>query len=274
MPSEPGLNPRQSAEEQFRRGDLPACLLALQAAVRKDPADAKLRIFLAQVLMVQGDWERAINQLEVIRGMDASALPMVHAYETAIQCERVRAEVFAGTRGPLLFGEPEPWIAQLMQSLTLLGAGRVDQAATVRAQALDEAPARGGTMNGAAFEWVADADSRLGPMLEVLLNGAYYWVPMHRIARITIEAPSDARDLVWLPAQFLWSNGGEAMGMIPARYPGSESAEDPAIRLARKTEWRDLGTDTYLGLGQRLLTTDNAELGLLELRELSFEAAT
>jgi len=270
MPPEPDSSPRQLAEERFRAGDLSGCLQQLQAAVRSAPADAKLRIFLAQVLMVQGDWDRALNQLKVIGEVDASALPMAHAYSTAIQCERLRADVFAGGRGPLLFGEPEPWIAMLMQSLAMLGAGQIPQAEELRGQALEAAPAASGTLNGAPFEWIADADSRLGPMLEVLLSGAYYWVPMHRIASITIEPPGDARDLVWLPAEFRWTNGGEALGMIPSRYPGSERVEDPAVRLARRTDWQQVGPQTYLGLGQRVLTTDTAELGLLELRELRF----
>ncbi len=272
MPPEP--SPRQAAEERFRIGDLAGCLKELQAAVRKDPADAKLRIFLAQLLMLEGDWDRAVNQLKVVGEVDASALPMVHAYGTAMQCERLRADVFAGTRSPLLFGEPEPWIAQLMQSLTLLGQGNATQAAELRAQAFEAAPATAGTLNGEAFAWIADADSRLGPMLEVLLSGAYYWVPLHRVARVSIEPPSDARDLVWVPAQFQWTNGGEAMGLIPVRYPGSEASDDPAIRMARKTEWCEIGSDAYVGLGQRVLTTDGPEIGLLELRELHLEATS
>ena len=270
MPPEP--SPRQAAEERFRNGDLAGSLKELQAAVRKDPADVKLRIFLAQLLMLEGDWDRAVNQLKVVGEVDASALPMVHAYGTAIQCERLRADVFAGIRSPLLFGEPEPWIAQLMQSLTLLGQGNLAQAAELRAQAFEAAPATAGTLNGEPFAWIADADSRLGPMLEVLLSGAYYWVPMHRVARVAIEPPSDARDLVWVPAQFQWTNGGEAMGMIPVRYPGSETSDDPSIRMARRTEWREIGSDAYAGLGQRVLATDGPEIGLLELRELQLEA--
>jgi len=271
MPPEP--SPRQSAEERFRSGDLAGCLKDLQTAIRKEPADAKLRIFLAQLLMVQGDWDRAVSQLKVVSEVEASALPMSHAYGTAIQCERVRSDVFAGARSPVLFGEPEPWIAQLMQSLALLGKGNVRQAAELRAQAFDGAPASSGTLNGESFEWIADADSRLGPVLEVLLNGAYFWVPIHRISRVTIEPPSDARDLVWVPAQFQWINGGEAMGLIPTRYPGSEKHDEPAVKLARRTEWQQLDDDTYIGQGQRVLSTDSREIGLLELRELKLGPA-
>jgi type VI secretion system protein ImpE len=188
----------------------------------------------------------------------------------AIQCERLRAQVFTGERSPLLFGEPLPWIAQLLQALTLQARGEAKAAAALRAEAFEAAPAVAGTLNGTSFEWIADADSRLGPILEVMLNGAYYWVPFERIQRVVIEPPTDARDLVWVPAQFTWTNGGEAMGLIPVRYPGSESSADSAIRLSRKTEWQVLDEDSqhYAGLGQRVLTSDAEELGLLEVREL------
>lgn len=256
------------AEELFRAGDLAASLQELQAEIRQHPADGKRRIFLAQLLMVMGQWDRAVTQLNVIGEMDSAALPMARAYRSAVECERLRSEVFAGGRSPLIFGEPEPWIAQLLSSLAAEGRGARAEAADLRASALESAPATAGSLNGTAFEWIADADQRLGPVLEVLLNGAYYWVPMHRLKRVTIEAPGDARDLVWLPAQFTWSNDGEAIGFIPTRYPGSEGSSDDAIRMSRKTAWEDMGEGVFHGLGQRFLTTDAEELGLLEVRSI------
>lgn len=258
-----------TAEESFRQGDLGTCLTLLQAEVRRRPEDVRQRVFLVQLLMVLGEWERALTQLGVLKELDATALPMVTSYGTAIQCERLRAAVFRGERSPLLFGEPEPWMAEMVQALGLSAQGHDSEAAALRGGALEAAPASAGTLNGAPFEWLADADSRLGPLLEVLLNGSYYWVPTHRIAEIRVEAPQDIRDLVWLPAEFVWANGGEAVGFIPTRYPGSESSSDNAIRLARKTEW--VGADAAVGLGQRLLATDEAELPLLELRSIKFE---
>ncbi len=257
-----------SAEELFAVGDLAGCLAQLQAQVRKQPAAGKLRVFLAQVLMVMGDWDRALNQLTVAAEMDASALPMKHAYAAAIQCERLRAQVFTGERTPLVFGEPSPWIASFLQALGLDAQGKAEAAAALRAEALESATAVAGSLNGTPFEWIADADSRLGPILEVLLNGAYYWVPFEHIRRVVIEPPADARDLVWLPAQLTWTNGGEAMALLPVRYPGSERSEDDAIRLSRKTEWRALGGEHYAGLGQRVLSSDAEELALLQVREL------
>jgi type VI secretion system protein ImpE len=259
------------AEDSFKAGRLTAALDELQAEVRQKPADAKLRIFLAQLLMMMGQWDRAVTQLKVIGEMDASALPMARAYRAAIDCELLRADVFAGKRSPLLFGDPEPWIAGLLKALGIDGEGKAADAAALRAESIETAPTSAGKLNGEAFEWLADADSRLGPMLEVLLNGAYYWVPLHRVQQIKIDPPSDARDLIWLPAQFTWSNEGEAVGFIPARYPGSEASPEDAIRMSRKTEWRELAASSFAGLGQRLLATDAAEYSLLEVREIIFD---
>src|ERR1700719_4176414 len=109
----------KAAAELFGAGDLAGCLAQLQSDVRRQPADGKLRVFLAQLLMVTGDWDRALNQLKVAAELEAAALPMMHAYAAAIQCERLRTEIFAGKRSPLVFGEPLPWIASLVQALEL-----------------------------------------------------------------------------------------------------------------------------------------------------------
>jgi len=258
-----------AAEEQLRSGDLAGCLAELQQEVRRAPAEPRHRIFLAQLLMVTGDWDRAAAQLEVVGSLDASALPMAHAYRSAIQCERLRASVLRGERSPLVFGDPEPWIALLIQALAALGAGRTGQADELRAAAFEAAPTSAGSLNGVEFEWIADADSRLGPVLEVLLNGAYYWVPMHRVAAMTAEPPADLRDLVWLPVQLIWTNGGQVAGLVPARYSGTEALEDDALKLARKTEWASIGADVFAGSGQRVLATSAEEVPLLSVRELT-----
>jgi type VI secretion system protein ImpE len=257
-----------TAEEKLRAADLPGALADLQAAVRRAPAEPKSRIFLAQLLMVLGDWPRALTQLQVVAELDASAIPMTRAYAAAIQCEQLRASVMKGERSPLIFGDPRPWLALLAQAIAALAAGRPTQADEIRAEAFAAAPATPGTLNGSEFEWIADADSRLGPVLEVLLNGAYYWVPFGHIAAVDFEAPADLRDMVWMPATFTWANGGEAVGFVPTRYAGSEGLADAALRLARKTEWSRIGEEAFSGSGQRVLATSVQEVPILEARQL------
>jgi type VI secretion system protein ImpE len=248
----------------LRSGDTRAALAAATAAVKAQPAEARHRIALFQLLCVEGAWERALGQLDVVAQLDAQALPMVGTYREAIKCEALRAAVFEGRATPLAFGEPRRWLALLVEALHAQARGDNAGAARLRDEALGEADAAAGTVDGAPFEWIADADMRLGPVLEAIVNGKYYWMPFAALARLDIEAPEDLRDMVWMPAHFLFVNGGETVGLIPTRYPGAERDEDGLIRLARKTLW----TEDGIGSGQRMFATDTNEYPLLEMRSI------
>lgn len=263
-----------AAERAVRDGDPALALQQLQQAVREKPGDAKLRVFLFQLLCVNGQWDRALNQLNVCAEMDAGALEMRETYRGTIACEALREQVFAGTRAPMLFGEPEAWVALLIESLLRAGSGDTAAAASLRAQAFDAAPATSGTLDGQAFEWIADADTRLGPMLEAVVNGRYYWVPFSRLEKVTFEAPADLRDFVWTFANLRFTNGGEVPALLPARYPQSDKSGDGLIMLSRKTEWRDAADGACVGLGQKMLATDIGEFPLLQCRELTFGTAS
>lgn len=263
-----------AAEAAIRAGAPRAALVSLTTAVKAAPAKAQLRIFLAQLLCVLGQWERAHTQLNVVAEMDDAAGPMREMVGHALRCEKVRAAVFEGRRPPLLFGEPEAWLASLIESMLRAAAGEVALAHSLAASAFEAAPATRGQIDGQPFEWIADADSRLGPVLEAMVNGRYYWIPFTRLARVDIEAPTDLRDLVWLPAHLQFANGGEVIAMLPTRYPGSERSDDEQILMARKTEWRRDVSDTerWLGLGQRVLITDQGEHHILAVRSIALES--
>jgi type VI secretion system protein ImpE len=262
------------AEELLRAGQLQQALAALEEEVRADPADAKLRVFLFQLLSVLGDWDRALTQLNVAAELDATNLLMAQVCRAALVCEALRAEIFSGNRSPLVFGEPDEWIGLLVQANQMIAEGKYKASQKLRAKAFDAARAVTGSVDGQGFEWIADADSRLGPMLEAIIDGKYYWVPFTAIKQMQTEAPADLRDLVWMPGHFTWVNGGEAFGLIPTRYPGSEVSEDNAIRLARKTEWTEQAGETFIGLGQRVFATDTGEFPLLQVRKLQLDNST
>ena len=259
------------AEEYLQTGDLDQALATLMEAVRSDPSKTELRVFLFQLLSVLGQWERAITQLNVAAEMDSDALLMAQIYRSALNCEVLRGDVFSGQRSPLIFGEPLEWLVWLTQVPGLLAVGKLSAAADLRDRALAAAPAVSGRINGQAFAWIADADSRLGPTLEAIINGKYYWIPFERIREIRITAPANLRDVVWAAATFTWTNEGQAVGLIPSRYPGTEKEPDSGFKMGRKTDWRDAGEDFFIGLGQRMLATDQGEYPLLELRELILE---
>ena len=262
-----------AAELSLKHGDPAGALAQLQEQIRAHPSDAKLRVFLFQLLCVLGQWERALNQLKVASGLDASVLAMAQMYGEAVRCEAIRSDVFAGRKSPMVFGEPEQWLALLIESLLVAGRGQATQSEDLRLRAFEEAEASAGALNGQPFEWIADADSRLGPVLEAVINGKYYWVPFTRLSGLTLEEPADLRDMVWMPARLLFENGGEVVGLVPTRYPASERSDDGLVVLARKTIWDEVSPDVHHGLGQRVIATDAGEVPLLDVRELVIQTA-
>jgi type VI secretion system protein ImpE len=267
------------ADECLRDGNLDDTLHQLEEDVRKNPARVEYRVFLFQLLAVMGQWDRALNQLNVAGEMDAANLPMVVTYRSLLSCEALREDVFAGRRTPMVFGDPADWLALIVEALRVEAQGQYPQAQDLRAQAFDAAPATAGVIvteatkpDGRPFAWIADADGRLGPMLEIVVDGRYYWAPVHRIRELRIESPVDLRDLVWMPAHVIWANGGQTVGMIPTRYAGSAASDNDMIRLARRTEWVEQETGVYVGVGQRMLVTDEDEYPLLDVREIHLQS--
>ena len=261
------------AEQALKDGDALRALKLLTEQVRSHPQDAKLRVFLFQLLCVLGQWDRALNQLNVALELDAKMLPMVQTYREAIACETLRLQVFAGQKVPLLFGEPETWVALLIEAMLREGRGDHEAARQLREQALEQAPATAGSIEGRAFAWIADADTRLGPTLEAVINGRYYWLPWNRLAKVVIDPPEDLRDAVWMPTHFEFTNGGDAVGLIPTRYPDTDLRAGDLLALSRRTEWRETSPGVFTGVGQRLITTDAAEYALMDLRSLVLEHA-
>src|SRR6266478_253924 len=226
-----------TAEQLVKDGKLGEALKALQQEIRNKPEDQRLRIFLFQLNCVMGQLDKALTQLQVLSSLTADTMLLAQTFQPVIACELLRRDIFAGKRTPILFGEPMDWVGPLVQANDMIAKGEYGAAAELRDQAFEAAPTTPGSVNGTAFDWIADADSRLGPMLEAVIAGKYFWVPFCRIKKTEVSKPSDLRDLVWCPALFTWANGGEAPGYIPCRYPNTESSKDDALRLSRRTDW-------------------------------------
>ena len=261
------IHKTMTAEQLLKDGRPDEALKALQTAVRDDPANAKPRVFLFQLLSVLGDWKRADTELKVLADMDSDSMMLSRIFEPVLLCEAIRADVFAGKRTPIIFGEPGEWIGSLVQAMELFGKDKFRAGIELRDKAFEAAPTTSGKINGEDFEWIADADERLGPVLEVILEGRYYWIPFCRIHKIFIEPVADLRDLVCNGAVCLgkWGRGFRSYSFSLPRTAGSG---DGNLKIARKTD--SLGSGGSYSWGQRIMATDAGEYPLLQFRHLNW----
>lgn len=251
-------------------GDLErAASLAIER-VKNEPAEPGNRSMLFQLSAVLGDWDRAEKQLDMVGTLDAAALDFVQDYKAAIAAEHVRLKVISGKQSPSVMGEPPAWIAPMVEALRLDDKGEAAAAFDLRSSAMETATAVPGIVNDMAFDWIADADQRFGPVIECILNGEYHWIPVENIAELAFEAPRDLRDLVWSVGIVTFSNGGSWPIMIPTRYPCSDYrlSRNSAHALSRHTGWTVLHESHMMGIGQRMLATDTDDISLLDIRSL------
>lgn len=266
----PASSSAGDADGLLRDGDIEGARAALVEAVRTRPADPQARMFLFQLLAVAGEWEKAAKQLAALAKLSPEAQMLSVVYGQAIAAEIVRADVFAG-RAPMNQLVASDWAEALVEAIPRFAAGDAQGAAARRDAAFDAAPDTPGSLDGENFEWLADADSRFGPSFEAIIAGQYGLVPFDVVERIESEGPKDLRDIVWYPVQIAFRGGQSVAAFLPARYPGSESDPDDAVRLARTTGWADAPSG-QVGSGQHLwVLSTGEERGLLSLRLLAFE---
>ncbi|NOY76010.1 MAG: tetratricopeptide repeat protein [Kiritimatiellaeota bacterium] len=258
-------------EDLIRQGELSSALSELQQAIRKKPADSSLRVLFFQLLVVMGDWDRASTQLAVAGDMSGELKLLSSLYSQAILCEKVRLEVFSGKRTPIIFGEPEEWMASMIQALAMAADGNHSAAAELSQKALENAPTTSGSLDGTKFDWIMDMDSRLGPLLEVVMNGAYYWISFSNVKKMIITEPSHLVDFVWVSVALTLANGTAMSGLVPVRYSGTLESNDHNLLMSRKTDWREPIPGYYNGLGQRMFATNVSETALLDVRELELD---
>lgn len=257
------------AETLLQSGDIAGARASLAALLRREPGNPQARQFFWQLVALHGEWEKAGSQLQALATAEPKAMMMAGVYNQALAAMLVREAVWAGRERPQSIVGTEPWVEGLLDGLHAATMQFPDAEARVAA-ALDAAPASTGSVNGMPFAWIADADQRFGPMMEVIVGDQYGFLPFAAVRKVVAKGPEDLRDLIWLSVDIELRSGQTSVALLPVTYPGTGASGQPQLLLARATDWRDQG-GMDIGLGQHLYTTDDSEVGILELRQLTID---
>lgn len=255
----------------LQEGRVEEALAALKFEVRQAPSEVDLRVRLFAVHCVLGHWEKAAADLDAVQSLDPTWTLPAQVYRSLLLAEDIRRSVFAGRARPLVMGEPPAWLAWNVQALELEADGKAAEAEDLRTQAWGAAPDYACTVDGQACRWLADTDRRLGPVLEAVLEGKYYWIPFGQLVRWEVTPPEFLVEAVWVPARLTVHSGTELAAHLPARYPGTESSGSGSLWLGQTTEWREGPGGVLRPVGQKLLESEDATFGLLAFRSVEFQ---
>jgi type VI secretion system protein ImpE len=257
------------AHELFRAGKLPEAIEAMNAEVRANPADPDRRAFLADLLCLAGNFERADVQLDAISKVLPGAMQSIILVRQLIRAETWRQECFGQGRAPEFLAAPEPLVQNQLQALMLMREGD-DAAAGELARSTEEQRAPlPGRCDGVDFEDFRDGDDICAGVFEVLTStGKYFWVPMTAVERLELRPVERPRDLKWRRAGMEVRGGPDGEVYLPNIY--APHPEDSAARLGRSTEWTE--TEPVRGIGLRTFLVGEEARTILEFQTLEFQS--
>lgn len=250
--------------------------------VRAQPMLGSHRWALFQLFCVTADWTRAVHQLQAFALIEREQGPAAQAYRNLIRAERWRENVLSGRERPGFVFDAPAWTDGLVDALRLAGSGMTEDADVVRRQALDDAPLVALVGNDRRLDWIADSDSRLGPVCELMTAGHYRWLPVSDIAAWRIARPASLLDLVWAPCTLTLFDASTVRGFMPARYPCDGDGEaggtggepiDDSILLGTETSWHESGETGVIGRGRKTWATSAGDLSIFELDRCDFGGA-
>lgn len=266
----------ESLQQRLAKASLADNLTEITRQIQANPTSADLRAAFVQLLCLAGNWARAQTQLQSWLALAPQAQPTVTLLQQAIAGEQQRAAVLNGEAQPQLPGSAWHWCETLLAALRADSAGDHARATALRNAAREQAKANPGQLQQqdrqTDFAWLMDGDSRFGPVCEAIANGRYYWIPFAAIREMTFQAPASVTDLIWRHTRVELVDGSEQICQIPLRYPLQQGADERYLR-ASVTEWQAIDTDDhFIGHGQKMWLSEGAEVPLLTLQQITFDA--
>jgi type VI secretion system protein ImpE len=257
-----------NASELYKAGKLQEAIDAQIKEVKANAADQAKRLFLFELLAFAGDLERARRQIEAITYDEMELEAAVMAYRKLLDSEQARRRLFSDGLCPSFFSDPPEHVRLRLDAVNRLRENRVTEAAEVLGRAAEMCPPLKGQLNDKPFESLRDCDDALGAVLEVMAQGAYYWVPLDQIEAVTMNPPKYPRDLLWIPARLELKGDAAGSVFLPTLYPGSHEHADNQIKLGRMTDWKGPDEGPVLGVGLRIFLIGDDPINILDWRRL------
>jgi len=251
----------------IRQGKLQEARGLLVADLRQRPNDTGARTLLFQVLLFQGDLEKAARHLEALTQLASDRGPALMQCMSLLHSEQERMSVLSLSGPPSYFPETPSYFNRVYPCFQV-GGSRDGRA--IDAEAATRVPRVGGWVNGQKFDGLRNADDLLAHALEIFAHDRYLWVPFEAIREILMEPPANLLDLYWIPVSVTTWSGLSINGHLPVLYPFSWQHADPMVQMGRMTDWLSEAGGLVRGRGQQVFLFGALDLPLLEIRQVSF----
>ena len=258
-------------------GRLADAVAQASARVRTAPSDHAARTLLAELLCLQGEFDRAEAQLAVVAQQTVDRPVAIARLRHLIRAAVAREAWFAEGAVPSLTEAPTPLQRLAIELAVATREGDAGRAASLLEQAEAARPKISGVADGVTFDDWRDACDRCAWFFDILTqDGGYIWIDPATVAGLRFTPAARPIDLLWREARMALRDGRVAEIVVPAQYPGlsagAAGGTEDVHRLAQQTDWRNLPGGASAGVGQRLWLMGDEGRGLLDVVDITFAA--
>ncbi|AVW97280.1 type VI secretion system accessory protein TagJ [Vibrio parahaemolyticus] len=248
-------------------GQLQQALELLIEAIKASPKDASLRSSFIELLCIDGDFERADEQLMQSIKLFPEYLPGASQLRHLVKAAQARKDFAQGAATAKVLGENEELTKSLVSFNLSMVSQDYEQVSELALQIEELRQEKGFLVNDTSFSDVRDIDDRLGGYIELFSTaGNYFLVPIASINTLEIKSATSLLESVWRPVEFDIDGLGEGEGHMPMTYVDSES---DAQKLGRETDWKQIADkEVYLGLGLKCWLVGEMALPISDLQNL------
>ena len=258
------------AKLQLDAGNLTGAVESALKLVKTNPTNEAARTFLFELSCFSGEWDRAEKQLEVIGHQDAKAMVGSLIYRQNFKAERDRMKLFSDGQKPESLGPEPAHVAELLNAVGRVREGNIEEARTIIDRIEEERPAYKCEVNGDGFSDFRDYNDLTMCVFEAFFKDSYVWLPFENVLTINFIKPKTLRELYWIQAEVEMVNGLQGEMFFPALYSGSWKSDNDQVRLGRMTDWRDLGSEVFVGEGTKLFWMDGRDKSILDINSIKF----
>jgi type VI secretion system protein ImpE len=191
-------------------------------------------------------------------------------YQQNFKAERDRMRLFSDGVKPEFMTQTYPYVDSLLAANNRVREGNAAEARELLDLVEEERPAFPCKVNGEGFSDFRDYNDLTMCVFEVIFKESYLWIPFEQVRKIEFFKPKTLRDLYWIQAQVELKNGTNGEMFLPALYSGTWKSDNDQVRLGRMTDWRDMGSDVFVGEGTKLYWMDGRDKSILDIETLEF----
>ncbi|MGR5235986.1 type VI secretion system accessory protein TagJ [Vibrio alfacsensis] len=248
-------------------GKLTRALELLVNEIKLAPKDAGLRSSFIELLCIDGDLERADDQLIKAIKLFPEYLSGASQLRHLVKAAQARKD-FASASATAQFVNSDEEVNKLMIKLNLsLKNSEFDDGYKLSRNIEQVRKKKSFVQDDVTCDDIRDIDDRLGGHIELFSTaGNYFLVPMANIRELVIKTPVSLLESVWRPVEFDIDGLGEGEGHMPLTYIDSKT---DAQKLGRETDWQQLGDkELFVGLGQKCWLAGERALPICDLKVL------